>query len=71
MSYYTKVLMCPKKCTVNAQARYFPAQDELPSVIVCSNCGAQWSSNTNNLDQIISENHLFDVPIDVVEAQKR
>jgi len=71
MSYYTQILKCPKKCSESAQARYFPAQDGLPAVIVCSHCGAQWTSNSNNLQQLIKENHLFDVPDEIVQAQKR
>jgi len=56
MSYYTKILSCPKKCSPKAQARYFPAQDGLPSVIHCSNCGKSWNSRPDNLQKIIEEN---------------
>ena len=70
LSYYTKVLKCPKNCSEEAQAHYFPAQNELLPVIVCGNCGVHWSSIGHNLPVLIEENFLFDLPEDLVEAQK-
>lgn len=66
MSYYTKILKCPKGCTTGT-TRYFPAQNGLTDLISCGNCQAMW---TKDIPDLIEKYFIADVPEEIINANK-
>ncbi|MDC5810129.1 hypothetical protein OPW07_10420 [Vibrio europaeus] len=66
---YTKILKCPNGCSSTAQARYFPAQNQMTASIICSNCAAQWLDSSDDVHSLVERFFDHDVPKEIVDLQ--
>ncbi|EOW3941825.1 hypothetical protein [Vibrio parahaemolyticus] len=66
---YTKILRCPNECSSSAQARFYPAQNEMQAFISCGNCGAQWLETSADVSSLVKQFFVHDVPKEIIDLQ--